>query len=654
MRFGAAGASRAIRRARQLLRSPQYRSDVARSLLSAIVDEARSAGRRRLRYLWSRVTRSSRSYEAWIKLYDDLTPVDIEQIRTHLKQMDRSVRISIVMPVFNAPERYLRRAIDSVRAQLYENWELCIADDCSTAPHVRTLLDDYCRRDRRIKVIFRGKNGHISAASNSALGLATGAYIALLDQDDEIPPHALYLVVHAIAGHPEADIVYTDEDKIDAGGARYAPYFKCDWNEGLFLSHNVISHLGVYRAELVKQAGGFREGYEGSQDYDLALRCLDASETPRIIHVPFVLYHWRATPESAALTASAKPYAHAAARSALNDHFQRRHYTGRVIEGAAPGLHRATFDLPEPPPRVSIIVLTSGRDRTMVRCVESVLSLTRYPDYEIILVDGPTEDARKRPEARKIVGDPRVRWKSFDGPSTYSALNNYGVRQSTGSVICLLDNATEVIAPAWLEEMVGHACRPSIGAVGAKLLYSDRTVRHAGLVLGMNAVAGSIHRLLGARAPGYFGRAIVGQELSAVSSACLAVRRDVYEQAGGFDEEHLAAVFADVDFCLRVRAAGFRNYWSPYALLYHHEAKSQRYGGSPWSSTDVANEARYVQSRWRKWLDADPAYSPNLTLETDDYSPAFPPRVVKPWVPRVGSDDAPSETIRADRENQRG
>jgi glycosyltransferase involved in cell wall biosynthesis len=628
-------AKRLTRRAHtatRLVRSPGQLAKAARALLDTLITEGPRGVVGSVRSIWNRLDRaSSNSYDTWIKRYDDLGPVELQEIRNHLRHWDCSVRISVVMPVYNAPEAHLRKAIDSVRAQLYENWELCVADDCSTASHVRRVLEDYLRIDRRIKVAFRATNGHISAASNSALELASGDYIALLDQDDELSPHALYLVAHAVSREPEADIIYSDEDKIDVDGRRYDPYFKCAWNEGLFLSHNLISHLGVYRTELVKQLGGFREGYEGSQDYDLALRCLSQSRPERIIHIPFVLYHWRAAPGSTAAAPGAKRYAHTAAQLALNDHFQRVGSSGRVTEGVAQGFNRASFDLPNPPPAVSIIVPINGGSHVLARCVRSVLNTTRYPDYEVLLVGSCSLDIRTLPYSGKLAADPRVRLISHEAPCSYSRLNNFAVTQSGGSVICLLDHRTEVITPGWLEEMVSHASRPPIGAVGAKLLYPDGTVQHAGLILGIRGVAGYVHRHLTARAPGYFGRAIIGQELSAVAAACLVVRREVYEQVGGLAEDRLTVAFNDIDFCLRLKQAGYRNYWTPYAVVRLHESKARRGDDNPGTRARLMEDSEYMHSRWREWLESDPAYNPNLTLETEDCSPAFPPRVDRPW-----------------------
>jgi glycosyltransferase involved in cell wall biosynthesis len=572
------------------------------------------------------------SYASWIQAYDTIGPDDLGHVQTMAGLLPHQPRISVVMPVYNSPEAYLRRAIESVQAQRYENWELCIADDASTCPHVRRVLEQYARIDERVKVCFRTDNGHISAASNSALALATGDYIALMDHDDEIPAHALFVVADAINRHPHADLIYSDEDKIDADGRRYDPYFKSDWNEGLFLSHNMISHLGVYRTALVRAVGGFREGYEGSQDYDLALRCVEQTTGDRIVHLPFVLYHWRAIPGSTAHAPEEKSYAYTAALRALNDHFLRRGYRGEVVHTQSRGLYRARFAVPEPAPLVSILIPTRDSHHILSACVNSLLNKTTYPRYEILIVDNQSSDPETLSYLETLTRDPRVRVLRYDLPFNYSAINNFAVRQARGEVICLLNNDIEVITPDWLGEMVAHAMRPDIGAVGAKLLYPDDTVQHGGVVLGLGGIAGHAFHRLPRSAPGFAGRAIIGQELSAVTAACMVMRRDVYELAGGFEEGHLKVAFNDVDFCLRVKRLGYRIYWTPHALLYHHESKSRGIDDTPEKRARFASEVAYMRANWAEWLDDDAAYSPNLTLDTGDFALAFPPRVSKPWI----------------------
>jgi glycosyltransferase involved in cell wall biosynthesis len=601
--------------------------DVARSSLNPLLHFLR-CGEREGRRTLPLPPEPPPGYDAWIERYDTLGPHDLRAIGAHIATLDGPL-ISVLMPVYNSPEEFLRLAIESVRAQLYERWELCIADDRSTLPHVRRILEHYQKLDPRIKVVYRDQNGHISAASNSALALAEGPYLALLDHDDELPPHALYMVAEALQRNPEADVLYSDEDKIDQQGHRYDPYFKCDWNEGLFRAQNLISHLGVFRTALVREVGGFRETFEGSQDYDLALRCVERSEPGRIVHLPFVLYHWRAIVGSAARGTGEKAYAPAAAVRAANDHFARIGLAGEAVEGIP--FQRVRLFLPNPRPLVSLVIPTRDGHDILKACVESVLTKTTYGNYELLVVDNQSRDARTLAYLDVLARRPRIRVLRYPAPFNFSAINNFAVRQTRGEVVCLLNNDVEVINAGWLEEMVSHALRPEIGAVGAKLLYPNDTVQHAGVILGILGVAGHAFLHFPAKDYGYFGRAVVGQEMSAVTAACLAVRRAVYDEVGGLDEEHLSIAFNDVDFCLRLKRAGYRNYWTPRALLYHHESVSRGYEDSPEKKARFQQEVDYMRATWGPILDADPAYSPNLTLAGNDFALAFPPRVRRPW-----------------------
>ena len=571
------------------------------------------------------------SYGAWIRRYDTLTPDDIRHIAVRISEMNDRPLISVLMPVHNAPPQYLRRAIDSVRAQLYDRWELCIADDGSTNPATLAVLESYASEDSRIRVIFRETSGHISAASNSALTLVTGSYVALMDHDDEIPRHALYVVADAITTNPHADIVYSDEDKIDAQGNRFGPYFKCAWNPGLFYSQNLISHLGVYRTDLVRRVGGFREGYEGSQDYDLALRCLEQSSPDRIVHLPFVLYHWRAIPGSTAVSIAEKDYAATAAIRALNDHFRRLDYSGEAVSSPIRGFNRACFRLPTPPPLVSVIIPTRDAPDLLATCVRSVLEKTTYPALEILIVDNGTTDATALSHLEQFRLDPRVRLLKCEQRFNYAAINNLAVRASKGRILCLLNNAVEVITPSWLEELVSWAALRGIGAVGAKLLYPDGTIQHAGVIMGIMGVAGHPFRRRTGTDYGYFGRAVVGQDVSAVTGACLVVGRDAFEAVGGLNERELTVAFNDIDLCLRLKKAGYRNYWTPYAVLCHHESASRGSEDSVEKQRRFQFEIAHMKRTWDAEIRDDPAYSPNLTLLKEDYGLAFPPRVMKPW-----------------------
>jgi len=567
-----------------------------------------------------------RDYVEWVRRYDTLSEQDRRKIKTRISKLPVTPLISVLMPVYNAPLSMLEEAIRSVQAQLYPHWELCIADDASTDAGIRELLQAYAARDARIKVTFREKNGHISAASNSALALASGDYIALLDNDDLLSEHALFWVVDAIVAHPDAALIYSDEDKLEhPSGRRYDPYFKPDWNPDLFLSHNMISHLGVYRTALVRELGGFREGYEGSQDYDLALRCTEKLAPQQIVHIPRVLYHWRSHPGSTALAGSEKSYALLAGERALNDHFERMQIAGK-IELLDFGMYRARYVVPSPAPLVSLIIPTRNGLQLIKKCVESILAKTIYPHFEIIIVDNNSDDAATLNYFASLAGNPCIRVLRDERPFNYSALNNAAIPQARGEYIGLINNDIEVISPEWLDEMMGLAIQPGVGAVGARLWYPNNTLQHGGVIMGMGGVAGHAHRHLPRGAHGFFGRAQLVQSLSAVTAACLIVKKSIYLEVGSLDETNLTIAFNDVDFCLRVREAGYRNVWTPYAELYHHESATRGYEDTPAKQARFNMELRYMKKRWANLILNDPAYNPNLTLQQNDFSYAWPPR----------------------------
>jgi GT2 family glycosyltransferase len=571
-------------------------------------------------------------YAVWVDRYDRLTAADREAIERHIGELPQRPRIAVVMPVYNPRPEDLRHAIDSVRSQIYPHWELCIADDASTEPDVAPLLRDYARRDDRIKVTVRSENGHIAAASNSALALATAEFVALLDHDDLLAPHALYMVAVEINRWPRADLIYSDEDKIDTDGRRFDPYFKSDWNPDLVLSQNMISHLGVYRTGLVRAAGGFRVGFEGSQDYDLALRIIERTAPERIRHIPFVLYHWRTAPGSTAAGTHHKSYAVDAARRAIQEHLDRTGVAARVT--AAPGLpdyHRVIYPLPEPPPPVSVIIPTRDRAGLLAGCIDSLYGRTEYPSFEVIVVDNGSREPATRDYLRHLTETGRARVIPFDAPFNYAAINNLAAGQAAGPILCLLNNDIEVIAPGWMAEMVSHAVRPEVGAVGARLYYGNDTVQHAGVILGIGSVAGHGHKTLPRSHPGYFGRAGLIQDLYAVTGACLMMRKAVFEEVGGLDAANLAVAFNDVDLCLRVRQRGYRIVWTPYAELYHLESVSRGTDRTGPGAERFRREVASMLDRWGEVLAADPYYSPNLTLFDTDFGLAFPPRVTKPW-----------------------
>ncbi len=564
-------------------------------------------------------------YTKWIGQYDTIDQPKRKNIQTKIAQMLHRPLISIVMPTYNPNPAWLSEAIDSVRNQLYPNWELCIADDASTDPGIRPLLEKYMGEEPRIKVVFREENGHISAASNSALAVASGEWVALLDHDDLLPEHALYWVARTINEHSDVSLIYSDEDKVSESGIRYSPYFKPDWNPDLFYSHNLITHLGVYRKDIVDYIGGFRQGFEGAQDYDLALRFVERIELGQIAHIPRILYHWRVHSESTAGGAEAKPYAMLAGERALNDHFERTGKKGRV-ELVGHG-YRARYDISKSPPHVTIIIPVHNGYDIFRTCIESIRRKTTYRPYDLLVIDNRSTEKALLDYLEHIGSEPQIQVIRDDGPFNYSAINNRAVRLARGEYVLLLNSDVEVINEDWLHELVALGIQPGVGAVGACLWYPDNTLQHCGVITGIGGVAAHAHNRLARGSDGYFGRASLIYSVSAVTGACLLVQKDLYTLVGGLNEHELAVAFNDVDFCLKLIRAGYRNVWTPYAELYHHESASRGYEDTPGKKMRFQKEMIYMQETWGDLLVNDPAYNPNLTLQHADFSLAWPPRV---------------------------
>ena len=540
----------------------------------------------------------------------------IQDMEKKMAAFSRRPLISVIMPVYNTKPEWLRQAIESVCNQIYPHWELCIADDASTERSVIELLKKYHKTDLRIKVVYHEKNANIVAASNSALALATGAFVAFLDHDDRLPQDALYWVAEAINRNPEARLLYSDWDGIDENGVRHLGYFKPDFNYELLLAQNYVSQLGVYCRELVCGLGGFRKDYDGSQDWDLALRAVAAIRRNQVVHIPRILYHWRQ--HSSSISKASSEMCAAAGRRAVAEHLQL--VGGGSVETApgCVGFNRIKFPLPTTLPLVSIIICTRDQLSLLSVALESIRSLSTYPNYEIVIIDNGSEDRNTILYLKSLALKNGIRVIRDDSPFNYSRLNNAGVAHSKGELVCLLNNDIEVITPDWLEEMVSFAIKPDVGAVGARLWYPDGTLQHGGVIVGFGGVAGHYHLRLPRGKNGYFGRAVLQQELSAVTGACLMVRRGVFEEVGGL-EEKLQVAFNDVDFCLRLRAAGYRNIWTPFAELTHHESASRGYEDNPEKIKRFNAEMDFMKLRWGKTLEQDPFHSPNLSATAAAY-----------------------------------
>jgi GT2 family glycosyltransferase len=577
-----------------------------------------------------------KSYNEWVERNDRLTESDLSAMRAHLKDLPLQPKISIITPIYKTPIVLLRRAIESVQHQVYENWELCIADDASNDRELRATLEAYAALDTRIKLVFRNENGHISRASNEAAALATGEFIGLLDHDDELRPHALYMNIVELNCCPAAGLIYSDEDKIDIFGRRFNPYFKSDWNPELFTQQNFICHFTVIKRSIFEAVGGFRAGFEGSQDWDLFLRVTEVLAGSQIRHLPYILYHWRAIEGSTAQHPRFKPYALVAAQKALQEHFHRTREAVTVDIIEAISQCRIRYHLPSLLPLISLIIPTRDSAASLERCVEKIIRITSYRNYEIIIIDnGSVEEATFACFQRLQLQCGQIRVIRDDSPFNFSALNNRAAKQARGSVLGFVNNDVEIINADWLCEMVGHVLRPGTGAVGARLWFPDNRLQHGGVILGIGGTAGHSHKGMSRLHFGYFNRGALAQNFAAVTAACLLVRKEVFEQVGGFDEISLAVAFNDVDFCLKVRDAGYWNVWTPYAEAYHYESLTRGYEDSPEKLVRFERESATLKSRWHTALSEDPAYNPNLTLQSEDFKFAKQTRVSRPWMNHV-------------------
>jgi glycosyltransferase involved in cell wall biosynthesis len=535
--------------------------------------------------------------------------------------------VSVIMPTYNSPLNFLAQAIESVKAQVYPHWQLCIADDASSDKRVQAFLEEAAAKDSRISIVLRPQNGHISESSNSALAIAKGEWVALLDHDDLLHPLALYELVKCLQQRPEANIVFSDEDKVDEQGARFGPYFKTEYNPELMWAQNMISHLGCYRKSELDEIGGFRKGFEGSQDYDLALRVIQRSSVSQIVHIPKVLYHWRAISGSTALAPSEKPYAEIASRAALKEHMSAIQVPAWV--GASPevaNMNRVRPELIEPAPLISILISSTDEIDSLKRCIDSIQTKSSYPNYEILVVDNNSEKAESFEYfARlKVAG---VKVLKYAKPFNFSAICNLAAQQASGQYLCLLSHAIEIQTLEWMEEMLSFAQLPQAGAVGARLWYpGTRGLKHCGFVTGLGGIAGLAYDGIPRTEKGYFGRPVLHHRCSAVTASCLMIKKESYFAVNGMDEG-LALTFNDVDFCLRLGQAGFHCVYTPHAEMTHHESVSRDKELSDANQERLMSEEAFMKSRWGQQLLADPFYSPNLSLDHSDFRMAARSRV---------------------------
>jgi len=548
-------------------------------------------------------------YPKWAK-QQQLADKDIERIRAESENFLYRPLVSVLMPVYNVEVRWLDAAIRSVVNQLYDNWELCVVDDCSTCPEVKPLLDEWKNKDSRIKTNYLPQNLGISGASNEALSMAEGEFAALLDHDDVIAPEALYENVKLLNDHPDADMIYSDEDKLSPKGQRTDPYFKPEWSPDLILSHMYTCHLGVYRKSLVDEIGGFRKGFEGAQDWDLVLRLTE--KTKNIYHIPKVLYHWRMANTSTAYSSKTKGYAYLSAEKALRGALQRRGIEGEVEQGGWPGAFRVRRKIIGEP-LVSIIIPIKDRVGLLKKCVNGIFEKAGYSNYEIIIIDNESRRPKTLEYLQQLQSNDKVKVIEYHRPFNFSAINNFGVEHVSGEHLLFMNNDVVACSEGWLAAMLEHSQRSETGAVGCKLLFPNGTIQHAGVVIGINGTAGHSHKGFSRYSHGYCGSLDLIRNYSAVTAACMMVKKKLFLELGGFDEEHFGVAFNDVDLCLRMRRRGLLIIYTPYAVLYHHESATRGY------SLD-GSEVKHLQEKWGDVQRHDPYYNPNLTYATQDFS----------------------------------
>lgn len=535
--------------------------------------------------------------------------------------------ISILVPLYNPNRPFLKEMIESVVCQTYSRFELRLADGSDEGRDAASALEEHLASDSRIRYRRLPSNLGISANTMAAFELAGGTHLALLDQDDALAANALYEVVQYLRTHPNTDLMYSDEDRIGpSNGQRYSPHFKPEWSPDTLRSFNYITHFAIVRRDIFERLGGLRAELDGAQDWDLFLRISESSN--RIGHVSRVLYHWRSHDQGG--RESSKPYASSAGARAVEEHMKRMGLPGSVVPGPWPGLrYRARYEL-RAEPLVSIVIPTRDKVEILRRCIDSIRALSTYSRYEIALIENNSEQAETRAYYESLRHDATVRVVEWNNRFNYQRLNNYAVEQARGEIIIFLNNDVHVISPGWIEEMLMYAQRRDVGAVGAKLYYPDGRIQHAGVILGIGGCADHSHRFAARDSPGYFGRLVTVQNYAAVTGACMMLRRSVFEEVGGFDEDYELA-WGDVDLCLRVRAAGYSNVWTPYAELFHDESATR---GADTTPEQLARDHRERATLLQKWghlvRAGDPYYNPNLTLTAPSFGVKLP-NEQPPW-----------------------
>ena len=557
-------------------------------------------------------------YQKWIKHH---LPDKGELERQKKTTFKYSPKISFVVPLYKTPEKYLRRLVESLQDQTYSNWELCFSDGSGAQSPLTDLLKELSAKDKRIKYVSHNEALQISQNTNSAIEIAAGDFIAFADHDDELTPNALFECVKALNDRPQTLVIYTDEDKMSMDGHKFfQPHFKPDYNPDLLCTVNYICHLFVVSRKVIEKTGGLRSEFDGAQDYDFVFRCVETVKDEEIYHIPKILYHWRCHEDSTAENPESKLYAFEAGRRAVQEHYNRIGVNAEVSKGEYLGLYRTKF-IRDHDPLISIIIPNKDHIDDLKRCMDSIEQNSTYRNYEYIIVENNSTDPATFEYYKKLEAEnPKVHMVYWDGVFNYSAINNYGATFARGEYLLLLNNDTEIINPDCLEELLGYCMRSDVGAVGARLYYEDDTIQHAGVVIGFGGIAGHCFVMQKRGTTGYCHRIICAQDYSAVTAACMMVKKSAFDAVNGLSED-LAVAFNDIDFCMKLRQAGYLIVYNPYAELYHYESKSRGLEDTPEKVARFNREIATFEKKWPEILkNGDPYYNPNLTLESQDFS----------------------------------
>ena len=583
-----------------------WRNQGSRALVDKMISKVKTASTREI------------PYQKWIIRH---LPGNKELEKQRREKFDYQPKISIVVPLYKTPEKYLLQLVESVKAQTYPNWELCLSDGSGENSPLTSFLKSLEAGDERIKVAYNEQALQISENTNAGIEIATGAYIAFADHDDELTPHALFECVKALNKDRKIRLIYSDEDKMSMDGHKFfQPHFKPDYNPDLLCTVNYICHLFVVQREILDQVGTFRKEFDGAQDYDFIFRCVEAVDPSEIYHVTKILYHWRCHEDSTAENPESKTYAFEAGKRAIEEHYHRTGIRAEVYQGEFLGLYRTRF-LRDYDPLISIIIPNKDHIEDLKRCMDSIDQKSSYKNYEYIIVESNSTDEKTFQYYKNLEEEnPKAHVVYWDKEFNYSAINNYGVTFAKGEYILLLNNDTEIINETCLEELLGYCMRSDVGAVGARMYYEDDTIQHAGVVIGFGGIAGHCFVLQPRGTTGYCHRIICAQDYSAVTAACMLVKKSAFDEVGGLTEE-LAVAFNDIDFCMKLREAGYLIVYNPYAELYHYESKSRGLEDTPEKVARFNKEMQIFERRWPDILrNGDPYYNPNLTLKSQDFS----------------------------------